>query len=93
MECLICHQRIQPGERIFAGTGGVCRVDPEWEDCCLDFSCSGGSEELVGAIHLSCLESPTVVATTPDTVHPDEVVEEEFVVQRSDALSLFDLEI
>lgn len=87
MECLVCRQKIQHGERIFAGSGGVCRIDSDYEDGCWDFGCSEGSEELVGVIHLSCLESPVETITTPNTASP-ETVGEELVVQRSDALSL-----
>lgn len=90
MECLICHQKIQNGERIFTGSVGICRTDSDWEDGCWDFCGSDGSEELVGAIHLSCLQSPAEVVRTPDTVVP-ELVEEEAIVQRSDALGLLGL--
>lgn len=90
MECLVCRQTIHPGERIFAGTEGVCCVDSDWEGCCLDLGYSGGSGELSGVIHLSCLESPVVVTATPNMASP-ELVEEELVVRRSDALSLLDI--
>lgn len=87
MECLICRQKIEHGERIFAGSIGVCRTDPNWEDGCWDFCSSDDSEELVGTIHLSCLQNPTGVARTTNTMVL-EPVEEKAIVKRSDALGL-----
>lgn len=85
MECLICRQKIKPGEQIFWGNQ-MEYCGPGEDDC----SYSEASEGLIGAIHLLCLESPAQPAKTLNTVVP-ECVEEELVVQRSDALSLFDL--
>jgi hypothetical protein len=89
MECLVCLQKIECGEKIFLGSQGVCRGETDWE-----YGCSNGAGELVGVIHLSCLESPAQPAKTPNTVVPERVEEESemvSVVERSDALSLFDL--
>lgn len=87
MECLICRQNIKPGEQIFWGSQMECN-GPGESDC----SYSGASEGLVGAVHLSCLESPADAARTPNTA-VSEPVEEELVsiVERSDALSLLGL--
>lgn len=84
MECLVCHQKIHPGEQIFWGNQMECCGCGE-SDC----SYTNASEGLMGAIHLICLENPTEAATTPNTTTL-EPVEEESVVTRSDALFLFD---
>ena len=84
MECLVCHQKIHPGEQIFWGNQMECCGCGE-SDC----SYSEASDGLMGAVHLSCLERPTEIARTSNTAVP-EPVEEESVVSRSDALSLFD---
>ncbi len=90
MECLICRQKIQHGERIFTGSVGICRTDSDWENGCWDFCDPDGSEELVGTIHLSCLQSPAEGTRTTNTTVP-ESIEEEAIVQRSDALGLLGL--
>lgn len=84
MKCLICSQEIRSGEQIFWGSQMAC-AGPGESDC----SYVGASDELVGAIHLACLKSPAGTAKTLNTAVP-EPDEEEFVVQRSDALALFD---
>ena len=84
MECLICCQKIKFGEQIFWGNQMEC-CGPGEDDC----SYSEASEGLMGAIHLFCLESPAQPVKTLNTVVP-ELVQKELVVQRSDALSLFD---
>ncbi len=81
MECLVCRQKIKLHEQIFWGNQVEC-CGPGDSDCSY-LSDSGG---LMGAIHLSCLESPTAVTRTPNA----EVPESESVVERSDALSLLD---
>lgn len=90
MECLICCQKIKHGERVFSGSIGVCRIDSDWEEGCWDFCGSDGSEALVGTIHLSCLQSPTGAVRTTNTEVPEHI-EEEAIVQRSDALGLLGL--
>lgn len=79
MECLICHQKIQSGEQIFCGNQVECCGPGE-----NDFSYSEAFEGVVGAIHLSCLENPGEVVKTPDMAVPESVVE------RSDALDIFE---
>jgi len=93
MECLICHQIINPGEQVFWGSQMEC--NGFGHDAC---GYSVASDGLIGAIHLSCLESPTEAARTPNTATPEPVpepipepVKEKSVVQRSDALALLDL--
>jgi hypothetical protein len=79
MECLVCHQKIKSGEQIFFGSQMRCCGFGEY-DC----SYSGALDELVGALHLSCLKSPIAVI-------PEPAEESELVVQRSNALGMFDL--
>lgn len=85
MECLVCRETIQSGERIFFGNQCICRGDEDWE-----YWCSEDVEELVGAIHLFCLQSSIAATTSPNKV-PAKLVEEESIVQRSDALAMFDV--
>ncbi len=85
MECLVCRQKIKFGGQIFWGNQ-MEYCGPEESD----FSYSEASGGLMGAIHLSCLESPAAATRTSNTVVP-ECIEEESVVSRSDALGLFDL--
>jgi len=82
MECMICHQRIESGERIlwvspvmFHGPedGDVSYVEP--------------SDDFQPAIHQSCLGKSTAAAETLDR-GVSETTEKESVVSRSDALSL-----
>lgn len=80
MECILCRQKIKPGQHVFVGAT-VVFVGPENDD----FDSIGVSDDLGGVVHLSCLKSPTEVVKTPNTVVPEPVVE------RSDALSLFGL--
>lgn len=84
MYCIVCSQQIGIGEQILWGTQMVC-AGPGENDC--DYSDDPGG--LVGAVHVSCLESPTATTTEPNTAVP-EPVEEESVVTRSDALSIFE---
>lgn len=83
MKCLICNQAIKSGEQIFWGNQMAC-AGPGESDC----SYVGASNELVGAIHLSCLKSPAGAAKR--IIRPIEEVSES-VVERSDALAMFDL--
>lgn len=85
MECLVCHQKIKTGQHIFVGATAVF-VGPG-ED---DFDSVGVDNDLGGVIHRSCLESPAEAVRTPSTVVPELVIEEFSVVQRSNALDLFD---
>jgi len=78
MKCIICSKKINIGEQIFWGNQMTC-CGPEESD----LSYSEATKGLVGAIHLSCLKSPTAAITTSDIN-----AEDEFVVQRSDALSI-----
>ena len=82
MQCIVCHQKIQPGEQIFWGSQMECCGDGE-----IDCSSSEASDGLMGAIHLFCLESSTGVARTSKSAICEPDVEES-VVARSDALSL-----
>ncbi|KKN98995.1 hypothetical protein LCGC14_0142400 [marine sediment metagenome] len=82
MECLICNGKIQPGEEIFYGNQVEYSTDGSW-------SYSKESEGLVGAIHLMCLRNPVAATRMSNTATP-EFVGEEFLVQRSDALSLLE---
>lgn len=84
MECIVCHQNIKSGEQIFWGSQMICCGHGE-----VDCSSFGDVDGLMGGIHLLCLKSPVALTTTPDMVVPESVVEE-LVVQRSDALRLFD---
>lgn len=83
MYCIVCNKQIKTGEQIFWGTQMVC-AGPGENDC--DYSDDPGG--MVGAVHVSCLESPTAVAIEPNMA-VSEPVEEELMVQRSDALSIF----
>lgn len=86
MKCLVCSQIVEPGEQVFWGTQIVYRGPGE-----SDFDYFEGSGGLVGAVHLFCLESPAAISRMPNTVVPVLVsVEPESVVERSDALSLFE---
>lgn len=85
MECMICRQKIKCGEQIFFGSQGVCLGEFDW-----GYGCSDGTEELVGSVHISCLQSPAAAIVSTNTALP-ECVEEECVVQRSDALALLDI--
>ena len=82
MECLVCRQKIRPGDQVFWGNQ-MEYCGPGESDC----SYSGDSEGLVGGIHLLCLESPAVAREMANTA-VSETVEE--VVSRSDALGLLD---
>lgn len=84
MKCLVCCQKIEFDEQIFWGSQ-MKYCGPGEDDC----SYSNDSEGLMGAIHLSCLENPTASTRTLNTVSPESIVEES-VVQRSDALAIFD---
>lgn len=53
----------------------------------VNFHYSSASDGFVGAIHLSCLESPATAARMLNTAVP-EPLEEELAVSRSDALAL-----
>ncbi len=81
MKCLICNKKIESGEKIFGGSQGVCLGEADW-------SFSGIGEGLAGMIHLSCLVSSVAVVRTPNLVvsEPDD----EYLVVRSDALSIFE---
>ena len=85
MECLVCRQKIKPGEQIFWVTP-VVFCGPEDGD--VDHV--DASDDFTPAVHRICMESPTEAAKTPDTATP-EPAEEESVVQRSDALALLNL--
>ena len=90
MECLVCHQKIEPGEVVFWGTEMVCGGHGE-SDC----EYSEASSGVVGAVHLICLESPAAAAGTSGeklskpvlVVNP--ISKENSMVERSDALSVF----
>lgn len=84
MKCLVCCQKIEFNEEIFWGNQ-MKYCGPGEDDC----SYSNDSEGLMGAIHLFCLENPVPATKTPNTVPPDPVIEES-VVQRSDALAIFE---
>ncbi len=91
MVCIVCNRKIKSGEQVFWGNQVEFRIVTlscgSLED---NFSYSGAQEGLMGAIHLSCLNRPAGVVETLNAVVP-EIVVEESVVQRSDALSIFDL--
>jgi hypothetical protein len=82
--CIVCNQQIGTGESIFWGTQMVCAGLGE-SDC--DYSNDPGG--LIGAVCSSCLKSPTAAAVDPNRVVP-ESVDEELIVTRSDALSIFE---
>ena len=84
MYCIVCSQQIKTGEQIFWGTQMVC-AGPGENDC--DYSNDPGS--FLGAVCFSCLKSPTAATVEPSRVVPDPV-EEELIVTRSDALSIFE---
>jgi hypothetical protein len=79
--CIVCNRKINFGEQVFFGNQ-VEYCGPGEDDC----SYSGAMEGLMGAVHLSCLDRPAGVAETQNTAVP----ETESVVERSDALSIFD---
>ncbi|RLC88997.1 MAG: hypothetical protein DRJ03_00105 [Chloroflexi bacterium] len=85
MKCLVCRQKIKPGQYVLVGAAALC--SGPGED---DFDHVEAENDLEGVVHLSCLESPAEAARTPDTAAPGPV-EEESAVQRSDALALFNL--
>lgn len=80
MVCLICNLKIEIGEQAFFGNQVEC-CGPGEDDC----SYSGGSEGLMGAVHLFCLDCPAQAPETPNVVVPEPMP----VVERSDALSIF----
>jgi len=82
MECLVCRQKIKPGEQVFWGSQMEC--DGHGENDC---SYSEASEGLVGAVCLLCLQSPAEAMITPNTAVPEPVMES--VVTRSNALDAF----
>ena len=86
MKCLICLQKIQYGEHVFWGSQMVCD-GPGYAD----FHDLPASDDSMGVVHLSCLRSPAAIAKTPNSAIPEFVDEEcGSIVERSDALSLFD---
>lgn len=84
MECLVCHQKIKSGEHVFWGSQMICD-GPEH----MDFHYFPASDNSMGVMHLSCLESPAAAATTPNGTVLEQV-EEQLAVTRSDALAIFD---
>lgn len=87
MKCLVCSQIVEPGEQVFWGTQIVYKGPGE-----SDFDYFEGSGGLVGAVHLFCLESSVEVSRMPNTVVPLLVLaESESVVERSNALELFEV--
>lgn len=85
MECLVCQQKIKPGEQVFWGSQMICD-GPGYAD----FNYSLASNDSMVVVHVSCIESLVPVAKTSNTATP-EPVEEESLVKRSAALALFDL--
>lgn len=85
MECMICRQRIESGERILWVSPVVFR-GPEDSDV----SYIEPSDGFQPAIHQTCLGNPALATKTLNT-GGSEPVEEELVVSRSDALSLLGL--
>jgi len=82
MHCLICRQKIKPGEQIFFGNQ-VQYIDED------GWSYSGDQETLIGALHLSCIESPPAAPKTLSTMVPGYGEEgSKTMVSRSDALSM-----
>jgi len=82
MECLVCRQKIKPGEQIFWGNQMIY-CGPGEHDCSYSEAASG----LVGAAHLGCLENRIAAARELNTVVSEPVVES--VVTRSNALDAF----
>lgn len=87
MKCLICDQKIHPGEQIFWGNQMICSGYGDY-DCSYTMASPG----LDGGIHLECMQSPAQSAKTPCVVVSELVVEKsEVAVKRSDALDMLDL--
>jgi len=82
MNCLICHQKIMCDELIFWGNQ-MTYCGPGDDDC----NYSADLEGLMGGMHLACLENLIEFnMTIPKSI----MDENELVVERSDALDLFD---
>lgn len=83
MECLICKNKIHPGEQIFWGNQMLCSGHGDY-DCSYTASPPG----IDGGIHLECMQKPAQPAKMPDMATQESMVGE--CVVRSDALGLFD---
>ncbi len=87
MECLICNQKIHPGEQIFWGNQMMCSGHGDY-DCSYTMASPG----IDGGIHLECMQSSVAATTTSCRVVPEPVIEEsEVAVERSDALAMLGL--
>ena len=78
MRCILCLQKINSGEQVFWGNTVVCCGPGE-----IDFDYSLVSNNLMGAIHMSCLNNSVEVKEKSNWKCFESVVE------RSNALSLF----
>jgi hypothetical protein len=84
MECVICHETIRPNEVVLM-TVPIVYLGPSQDDVMHQASL----DDFFVVVHRECLDSPTGAATSPGEP-PVDVVVEESIVQRTDALSLFD---
>lgn len=76
MKCSVCQQKIQPGEKMLFGPVVA------WSDGEFVETVEGDLDVFV---HLTCVQSLTAVTRTSNMAVPEPVVE------RSDALAIFDL--
>lgn len=90
MKCLVCLQKINPGEEVFWGTQMSCSGYGD-NDC----EYSEALEGIMGAVHLICLQSPSDtprssnIAIDEPVLVIDRTSKEGSMVERSDALSIF----
>ncbi len=85
MKCLICHAGIMRGQYVLLGSAAV--YSGPGED---DFDHIQDENDLEGVVHISCLQKPVGAITTPIKAISEPIVEEP-IVQREDALAIFDL--
>lgn len=87
MECMICHQRIESGERILWASPVVFHGPEDG-----DVSYIESPDDFQPAIHQRCLGKPTATTGGPNRVVSEPVEEtSEAIVERSSALAMFDL--
>lgn len=85
MECMICSRTIQPDENVFWLSRMVCCGPGDYA-----YKVVTASDQIIEVIHTSCLGNAVEAKETPSITICD-VKEENCIVQRSNALSLFDL--
>lgn len=85
MKCIICKKTIELDDQVFWLSEMICHGSGDF-----DYKLTIDSSQVAKTMHVSCLDNPTEVKETSNT-ETYEYLEEALVVQRSDALSLFDL--